>query len=107
MDGEMEQRMLDHEMRLSRTAELVLRYRAARRARLAARAAWEQDTWMRREISEMIAAARRDELDHLGLTDDVVRELRLGDSVLEAWEKLHPAPFNFAPPPRKPGEPAG
>lgn len=96
-----EQRIIDHEVRLSRTREIVEGYAAGRRARGESREAWRQAAWMRERLAGLIAGASLEELDSLGVTDQVVRELRLGASVQAVWRRLHsspPPPTQLSPP---------
>lgn len=87
-----EQRIIEHEVLLSRTRAIIQDYLVARQERADARAATEQNAWMRTQVSDMIARASADELEGLGLTDELMRELRLGTSVQGVWTALHSAP---------------
>ena len=87
-----EQRIIDHEVRLSRTREIVERF-AAREGVWAERyEARQQTAWLRRRLIDLIASTPLEEMENLGLTDQSVRDVRLGTSVREVWERLHPPP---------------
>jgi|GEM_PF-3936973 len=88
-----EQQVIDHQVLLSRTREIIHDYVAGQQGRTEARDSLQQSIWIRRQIADMIARSTPDELDALGLTDDMMRELRLGTSVQAAWEALHPPPL--------------
>jgi hypothetical protein len=99
-----QQRLIEHEMRLSRTRALIDRYAAWMQERDDARDAGRETAWVRRRMAEMIAGASPDELHALGVTDEVVREMRLGTSLRDAWSRLHPPPpsvFRDEPRPRE------
>ena len=89
MASDAQQQIIDHEVRLSRAAALVHEYQRRRSLRAEARLHWEQATWLRRQLAGMIADMPRDELHELGLTDQMVREARLGDSLQAAWDQAH------------------
>jgi hypothetical protein len=91
----LQQRIIDHEARLSRAAGLVHDYQERQRARAAARLSWEQSAWLRRQLAQMIAESPRDELHALGLTDEMVRESRLGDTLQAAWDRSHTIALRF------------
>ena len=97
----MEQRLIDHEVRLSEARESGYRYAAARDVRRERHGSEADRRWYRGELIAMLTAARSErELHGLGLSDQVVREARLGDSLLEAWTRFRPQPFDPpAPPP--------
>jgi hypothetical protein len=96
---ETEQRLIDHEVRLSEAREAGERFTAARESRRDARGRQSDRLWYRRELIAMLRAAQtEDELHELGLSDAVVREARLGDSLAEAWASFRL--WQFSPPPR-------
>lgn len=82
---ELEQWLIDHEVRLSEAREAAQR-------NLEARAAWQADQqWYRSQLIAMLADARtEEELRGLGLSDKVVREAGLGASLAEAWRRFDP-----------------
>lgn len=90
--GSKEQRIIDHEVLLSRTRETIEQYCAGRRARGERGEAAEQADWMRGRLADLIASASLDELNALGVTDQTVREMDLGASVQAVWQRLHPPP---------------
>jgi hypothetical protein len=89
----LEQRLIEHEMRLSRARAALHDHLVHRQRRAELHGDREQADWLRLRIAEMIAAASLDELPTLGLDDTLVRELELGPSLRAAWERL------CAPPP--------
>jgi hypothetical protein len=85
-----EQRRIDHEVRLSRAREVVEGYVGGRASREERRSSAAENRWFREQVAAMLAgAAREEELAGLGLSDAMVREARLGDSVAEAWARYH------------------
>ncbi|MBW3570500.1 MAG: hypothetical protein KY467_05295 [Gemmatimonadetes bacterium] len=96
---QLEQRLIDHEVRLSEARETGYRYTAARELRRERGSREADRRWYRGELVAMLTAARTErELHGLGLSDQVVREARLGDSLLEAWMRFHPQPYHPAAP---------
>lgn len=93
----LEQRIIDHEVRVARTRAAVQRVHATREAQRERRQALQEMLWLREQCVAMLrTAATEEELQGLGLTDEVMRELRLGDSVSAAWHRftrsrLHPS----------------
>ena len=88
---EMDQRAIDHEVRLTELRERRQRY-ATSRGLLQERESGRADRrWYRRELIAMLTAAQTEaDLHGLGLSDDVVREAGLGESLVEAWTRFRP-----------------
>lgn len=87
--NEQEQRIIDHEVRVAHTEALVEQTRAARRARVENRGLEAESQWFRQQYITMLrSAATSQELHDLGLTDELVRDARLGGSLTEAWERF-------------------
>jgi len=86
---EFDQKLIDHEVRMSKMREAG-EIHAAGRDSLRERQSRQADRrWYRGELVAMLTAARSEaDLQGLGLSDDVVREARLGDSLLEAWTRF-------------------
>jgi hypothetical protein len=93
-----EQRLIEHEMRLSRARAAVHDYVVQRQRRIDRRTEWEQAVWLRRQVAQMITAMPLDELPTLGVDDALVRELNLGPSLRAAWERLCAPPPRHSPP---------
>lgn len=95
---ELEQRLIDHEVRLSEAREAGQRYAASRESRQERESGQADRRWYRAELVSMLEAARTEaELQGLGINDQVVREARLGDSLLDAWNRFRPG-IGPAPP---------
>ncbi len=88
--GRLDQRIIDNEVRLSRSRALIEDTFLQRERWADAREAGEEAAWLRGRLAAMIAGASGGELEELGLTDDMVREAGLGNSLRDAWERLHP-----------------
>lgn len=87
---ELEQRLIDHEVRLTRAREAGELYAAARDARKEKQSGQADRRWYREQLISMLKAARTEaDLEGLGLSDEVMREARLGESVHEAWTRFH------------------
>jgi hypothetical protein len=86
---EFDQKLIDHEVRVTKAREAG-EIHAAGRDSLAERQNSQADRrWYRGELVAMLTAARSEaDLHGLGLSDAVVREARLGDSLLEAWTRF-------------------
>ncbi|WP_420129257.1 hypothetical protein [Longimicrobium sp.] len=83
---EFEQKLIDHEVRISEAREAGEVFAAGRDARLERSRSQADRRWYRAELIAMLGAARTErELRELGLSDAVVREARLGDSLLAVW----------------------
>lgn len=102
-----EQQAIDHEVRLSRSRAIIHDYVVGQQGREEARDSWQQTAWMRGQVADMIAHASRDELESLGLTDDMIRELRLGTSLQAAWEAQHLPPDSMSPDSARPASVGG
>lgn len=90
---EFEQRLIEHEVRLSKAREAGELYVAGRDARQDERSSVADYRWYRQQLISMLLSARTEsELEGLGLSDEVMREARLGNSVHEAWAGFHPPP---------------
>jgi hypothetical protein len=89
----LEQRLIEHEMRLSRARATLHDFLVHQQRRADRHGQEEQTDWLRLRIAEMIATASLEELPTLGLDDTLVRELELGPSLRAVWERL------CAPPP--------
>lgn len=88
-----EQRIIDHEVRLSRAREAVAHTRGKREGRSTRRAAAAEQAWHRENVISMLGSvATEQELQELGLSDDVVQEVGLGDSLLRAWKAFRRVP---------------
>jgi hypothetical protein len=95
---EFEQRLIDHEVRRGRVDEAREQFTALRESRWESRSSWEDWRWYRRELIAMLAAAGTEaELRGLGLSDEVIREARLGATLLEAWARFHLPQFAPSP----------
>lgn len=89
---ELEQRIIEHEARLSRARETVDDCLARRQARRERGQAAAETEWVREQIVSIIAgAADEEELEGLGVSDEVVRELGLGSSLREVWSRYRRA----------------
>jgi type II secretory pathway component PulF len=87
---EFEQRLIDHEVRVTRAREAVEQYQGGRQSRAELRTSAAEDRWFREQLITMLAAASTlEDLAGLGLTDELVRTTRLGDSLAEAWARHH------------------
>jgi hypothetical protein len=104
--GSREQRIIDHQVLLSRTREIMERFAARERAWGDRREARQQTAWLRRQLADLIASASPEDLEALGVTDQAVREVRLGASVQAVWRRLH-VPPPFADRPASADEPGG
>lgn len=92
-----EQRIIDHEVRLSRARESVAQCHDRQQRWSDRRAATAEQDWYREEVVSILAAATTEqELQSLGLSNRVIREVGLGESLLKAWRSVHP---------RNPGSP--
>ncbi len=93
--GEYEQRLIDHEVRLTESREAIARYLGGRQSREDGRSSAAEERWFREQLIAMLAgASSEDDLAGLGLTDELVRKARLGDSLAEAWARHHhPSPL--------------
>jgi hypothetical protein len=90
---EFEQRLIEHEVRLSKAREAGERYALGREAREDQWSSAEDRRWYREQLISMLIEARTEaDLEGLGLSDEVIREARLGDSVHAAWTHFHPSP---------------
>lgn len=97
---EIEQRLIDHEVWLSTFREAEEIYAAGQASRRDVQRGAADRRWYRRELVAMLSAARTErEARELGLSDAVVREARLGDTLLQAWARFRP---QHLPPPRVP-----
>lgn len=84
--------MIDHEVRLARTEAAIQRARGTRQAHGARRQALQEKLWMREQYVAMLrTASTQEELQALGLTDEMMREARLGDSLAAVWHRFGPA----------------
>lgn len=96
-----EQKLIDHEVRVSEAREIGERHVAGRDVRRERTSSQADRRWYRRELVDMLTAARtEDDLRELGLSDEVVREAGLGDSLMEAWARFrgpHHAPSSPFP----------
>lgn len=87
---EYEQRLIDHEVRISRAREAVAKYQGGRESREERRSGAAEERWFRKQLVSMLSgAATVQDLEGLGVSDEVVREARLGESVAEAWARYH------------------
>ncbi len=90
---ELEQKLIEHEVRLSTAREAGELYVASRAARQDERSSVADRRWYREQLISMLMEARTEaDLEGLGLSDEVVREARLGNSVHEAWSRFHYTP---------------
>lgn len=90
-DG-LEQRIIDHQVRLSGVREAAEAYYASREDRRERRTVFAEKRWERGQVISMLAgAASERELEHLGLSDALIREAGLGDSLAHAWTRFRPA----------------
>lgn len=102
---EIEQRLIDHEVRLSEAREAAELYAAGRESRQEGRLGQADRRWYRAELVSILAGARTEaDLHGLGLSDRVVREARLGETLREAWTRFRP---RHLAPPREPDRARG
>lgn len=88
-----QQRIIDHQVLLAQAGVLREQSRIARQGRIDGRAAQGELQWLREQYLSMLRAAETEvEARQLGLTDEVVREARLGMSVADAWERTRTPP---------------
>jgi hypothetical protein len=86
---EFEQKVIDHEVRMSKAREVGQVYSDGRDSRTAGRSTQADRRWYRAELVGMLREARSEaDLRGLGFSDDVVREARLGDTLLDAWARF-------------------
>lgn len=91
---ETEQRMIDTEVRRSVAREADEAFTAARDAHQERESSRADRRWYRGELIAMLTAAKTaSDLHELGLSDDVVREARLGDTLVQAWARFRPPHF--------------
>lgn len=84
-----DQRIIDHEVKLTRTTAALERALAGQKARGERRQALAEALWVRQQYVAMLRSARDEgELRELGLTDEMIRDVRLGDSVSAAWRRF-------------------
>ena len=96
---EMEQRVIDHEVHLSKVRERSQRYAASRESHEVRESGRKDRRWFRGELIAMLAAARTEaDLHGLGLSDDLVREVGLGDTLTQAWTRFRPPPPHLTGP---------
>lgn len=89
----LEQRLVDHEVLLARTEAAIQQVRGSRQSRGERRAALQEELWVREQYVAMLRATETEqELPGLGLTDEMIREVRLGDSLAAAWHRFGPPP---------------
>lgn len=97
---QLQQRMIEHEVRLSEKREAGEQYTARLEARFDQQSGHADRRWYRDQLVSMLMEARAEaDLSGLGLSDEVIREARLGESVHEAWTRFHP-PANHPTHPR-------
>ena len=100
--SEFQQRMIEHEVRLSEAREAGEEYAVRLGDRFDQQSGYADRRWYRDQLVSMLMEARTEaDLAGLGLSDEVIREARLGESVHEAWTRYHP------PPPQLPGWTSG
>jgi hypothetical protein len=88
---ELDQRLIEHEVRLSERREAREQYAARVAARYDRQSGQGDRRWYRGQLISMLVEARAEaDLAGLGLSDEVMREARLGESVHEAWTRFHP-----------------
>jgi hypothetical protein len=91
---ELEQKLIEHEVRLSKAREAGALYALGREARKDSRSSVTDRRWYREQLVSMLIEARTEaDLEGLGFSDEVVREARLGNSVHEAWARFHCPPL--------------
>lgn len=97
---ELEQRLIDHEVRLTEAREAGETYIAGRESRMERHGSRADQRWYRGELIAMLQAADTEaELRGLGLSDAVVREARLGNSVMDAWTRFRSGRLPLPAPP--------
>ena len=90
---ETEQRLIDHEVQMSKVRETRQRHAATRESWQVRESGRADRRWYRGELITMLAGARTEaDLHGLGLSDAMVREARLGDTLAEAWTRFRPPP---------------
>jgi hypothetical protein len=88
-ESELEQRIIDHEARVTRTQELRAFSDGARERRREQRDANAEERWLREGMISILRAAESErEVRELGLSDEVIREARLAQSLAEAWQRF-------------------
>jgi hypothetical protein len=101
MDGskqDLEQRLIDHEVRVAWAEAALARARGARRARKERRVALREELWAREQYVAMLrTAASEEELQALGLTDEMMRTAQLGSSLAAVWHRFRPPPPHDRP----------
>jgi hypothetical protein len=89
--NEFDQKLIDHEVRVSKAREAGEIHAAGRDSLRERQSSQADRRWYRGELIAMLTAACSEaDLHGLGLSDAVVREARLGDSLLEAWTRFRP-----------------
>lgn len=89
-----EQRQIDQEVRLSRTRETMHLSHEARERRRDRRSARAENAWFRDQLILMLKGAEtEEELAGLGLSDGLIQEANLGDSLVQAWSRFRPDPM--------------
>lgn len=92
---ELDQRLIEHEVRLSERREAREEYAARLKVRHDQLSGHADGRWYRDQLISMLMEARTEaDLSGLGLSDEVMREARLGDSVHAAWTRFHPSSRN-------------
>ena len=92
---DLEQRAIDYEVRLAHARVVQEQSRIARLQRMESKEARGELLWLREQYFSMLrAAGTEQEVRELGLTDEAVREARLGATVADAWQRVH----RFIPP---------
>lgn len=90
--SDQEQRIIDHEVLLARAEAALARATVARDERRQRKAALDELLWVREQyVAILRAAATEQEARDLGLTDEVIRDVELGDSMADVWRRLHRA----------------
>lgn len=88
---EQEQRVINFEVLMSRTREAAVRFDAMRLGRRQRLADVQERRWYRRELIAILGSAPTErEVADLGLSNEMVREARLGNTVKEAWARFGP-----------------
>lgn len=89
---QLDQRLIEHEVRLSKAREAGELYALRREAREDHWSSAADRRWYREQLISMLMAAPTEaDLEGLGLSDEVMRDARLGESVHEAWARFHPS----------------
>jgi hypothetical protein len=96
---QLDQRLIEHEVRISERREAREQYVAGLGVRHDQQSGQADRRWYRGQLISMLMEARTEaDLAGLGLSDEAIREARLGESVHTAWTRFHSSPSYLAEP---------